>query len=214
MAVKSWVRCSPRPTRPTRRQFRGCWSRLPANPATAHSAASPPSSGSTPWQVCRRRSLAAKPIKKLSSRANTRLTITFTRGVRKACWLGNGAFELATGSVDVASARTTDERRNPGFDKCALERLDPLFRRRAKVDPRPRIERNQIHFAADAANQFHHFSRMGHAVIGLIEQDVLKGKALTIAEREVARGLHQHLQVPFLVDRHDGAAYRIVGRVQ
>ena len=122
--------------------------------------------------------------------------------------------QLSARSINISAARTTHKRRNACLDQQVFECLDALLCRRTELDARPGIERDEIYFAADTAQQFNHFSGVSSGIIHVAEQNVFKRDAFTVAEREVARGLHQHFQVPLFVDRHNAAADLVIGRVE
>src|SRR5262249_11859850 len=120
----------------------------------------------------------------------------------------------AAGCIDVAAARTANKRRNAGFNQQSLKRLNAQVRRCAEAYARPWIESNQIHFAPDSLQQIDYFAGILSRVIHIIEQHVLKSKALSISKREAPSGTNQRLEIPFPIDWHHSLAQLVIRSVQ
>jgi len=95
-----------------------------------------------------------------------------------------------------------------------LEGRDPVLAGRGKINSRPGIQRDQIHFAAQSSHQTSHFARVLHLVIHAIEKHIFKSNALATSQREFARGCHQRFQAPLPVDRHQTGTGVVVRCIQ
>src|SRR5271157_2041549 len=82
--------------------------------------------------------------------------------------------ELATGGVDVAATWPPDEGWDARSCKHALEGEYSLLRRRRERNLRTRIQRDEVHFGAQTADELNHLARMLHVVVQATQQDVLK----------------------------------------
>src|SRR5208283_3894774 len=107
-----------------------------------------------------------------------------------------GVLQLTAGSIDVAATRTANERRNSRSYEHALKRQHAVVRRRGEGNLRAGIERDQVYFGAQSANQVHHLAGVLNAIVDTVEQNILEGQALAIAERELAQRRHQLLDGP------------------
>jgi len=95
-----------------------------------------------------------------------------------------------------------------------LKRRHPLRTRSREFNSRPRIQRNQIHLAAQPAQQLRNFTGILWRIVHAAEQNIFERDPLPRAQRKLARRRHQRLQIPLLVQRHQPRSQRIVRRIQ
>ncbi len=132
----------------------------------------------------------------------------------RCCGNLNRSLKLPARRVDVAPARTPHKCRDPRIAQRGLKLSDLRRIRRREVDPRPRIQRNQVHLAAQSAQQFRHFPRMNWFIVHATKQDIFKCDPLARAQRIRLRRRNQQLQIPFFVQRHDARAQLVIRRIQ
>src|SRR5215469_9932531 len=101
------------------------------------------------------------------------------------------SLQLPTGCINIPASGPADEGGNTGLSQNPLELQHTFLIRAGEIDAETRIEGYQIHFAADTANQFDDFTRVGGLVIHPAEENVFEGDALSIAQRKLTRGLHK-----------------------
>ncbi len=129
-------------------------------------------------------------------------------------WQPQAFSSLAAGSVNVPASRTPHKRWYSRSPQNVLKRRHPLDTRSRKLNPQPRIQRNQIHLAAQPAQQLGHFPRVLGIVVHAAEQHVLERDPLPRTQRKIPRRRHQHLDIPLLVQRHKPRPQRVIRRIQ
>ena len=100
------------------------------------------------------------------------------------------------------------------LDEPAPETLHGVVRGAAVRRPGYFVERQQIHFAAQAMQQLDQALGVGQAVVDVAQQHVLKGDSLAYRQGEIPARLQQSFDRICLVDRHDTAAHGIGGGVE
>src|SRR5271157_1887400 len=123
-------------------------------------------------------------------------------------------FELATGGVNIAAAWTTDKRRNSCSGEYALKCEYPLLLRRREGNLWSRIQRDQVHFGAQAADKLHHLACVLHVVVNAAQQNIFEGEPLAIAQWKLPKRSHKLFDRPLLCDWHDLRAQNFIGSVQ
>src|ERR1035441_2201167 len=73
----------------------------------------------------------------------------------RCCGNLDRTLELSASSINIPPPRTPHKCRNSTFPQNLLKLRHPLRVRNRKLNPRPRIQRNQIHFAPHPAQQLH-----------------------------------------------------------
>src|SRR5271157_5103398 len=106
--------------------------------------------------------------------------------------------ELAASGVDVAAPRSPNEGRDARSGEYALKCEYSLLRRRRERNLRPAIQRDQVNFGAQTADELNHFARVLHVVVQATQQDVLKGEPLAIAQWELPKRSHKLFDRPLL----------------
>jgi len=92
--------------------------------------------------------------------------------------------ELAASGVDVASAGKADERRDSRGDEDGLEGENALGVGHGVRDLGAGVESDEVDLGAEPADEVDDFAGLGRVVVDAAKQDVLKGEALAVAERE------------------------------
>jgi len=95
-----------------------------------------------------------------------------------------------------------------------LKRRHSRFTRSREIDSRPRIQRNQVHLAAQPAQQLRNFLRVFWFIVHASEQHIFESDPLPRAQWKIARRRNQHLQIPLFIQRHQPRAQRIVRSIQ
>src|SRR5215469_9509879 len=113
----------------------------------------------------------------------------------------NCSLELTAGCVDVTSTRTSDKGWYIGIPENFLKRCHSSFRRSLKTDSGTGIQRNQIHFCANAAEQLYHLARILGGIVLFVEQNVFEGQSLSLSQRKFACRVGQCGKIPFTIDR-------------
>ena len=110
-------------------------------------------------------------------------------------------FQLPASGENIEPARLADETRHRAAHDL-LKRPPPAPARASQRESRARIQRNQIHFAIQIRQQFHHAPRIGIGIVHAPEQHIFKRQLLPRPQRIRAAGLDQILQMPLARDRH------------
>src|SRR5262249_47651402 len=125
-----------------------------------------------------------------------------------------GLAELAAGRADVLALAPADRGRDAGVEQDRLEREDPRQRRPPEPGPRPVVERGQVAFGLDPAEQAHQPLRVVDGVVDVLEHDVLEEHALARSQRVALDGGHQRREVERAVHRHEPRADLVGGGVE
>jgi len=83
-----------------------------------------------------------------------------------------------------------------------------------EVDSWARIQRDQIHFATQPAQQLRCFPGVFRSVVHAPEQHVFERDPLPGAQGKLSRSGQEHLQIPLLVQRHELRSQRVIRSIQ
>src|ERR1700722_8509686 len=126
----------------------------------------------------------------------------------------NRSLELAASGVNVPTPRPPYKGWNSRIPQNLLKCRHALLPRSLEVNSRARIQRNQIHFAPQPAQQLRNLSCIPRLVIHATKEHVFECDPLSRAQRKISRSRNQHFQIPFLVQRHQPGTQCIVRSIQ